>query len=256
MQAARGRRGGSASAAAIERAERERKAIALRLQNWSFEEIAVELGFADRSGARKAVERGLSRWMRETDEDFRARELEHTEMIIDRLMPMIDRDEPDLKAIDRLLKTMDHRAKIMGLYAKRPTVPDTYPDAPTRAAEDKAQMVARYSELINKITAGVIESGYVPGVTPYDDEPEEDDAVVGPESHSDDPTSDADCEHDVLEPRDRHDGKPFRDGEWVDGKFVPSNPDDPGTDAIRPESGEGVEATATVAEAFRISGGS
>jgi len=137
MQTVRHRRAGELSAATIDRAGRGRAAIVLRHQGHSFDEIADELGYADRSGARKAVERGLSRWVRETDEELRARELERSEMIIDRLWPLIDQDPPDLKVIDRYLQLANYRAKIAGLLNKRPVVPETYPGAPNRAAEQR-----------------------------------------------------------------------------------------------------------------------
>jgi hypothetical protein len=244
MQVARGRRGGSASAVAIERADRERKAIALREQGFSFDEIAAELGFSDRSGARKAVERGLSRWMRETDEEFRARELERTEMIIDRLWPLIDRDDPDLKAIDRLQKLMDFRAKITGLYAKRPTVPDTYPGAPSRGAVDKGAQIKRYSELIAKITAGVRASGYGSGVAPVGDEYDDDDEVAAPTSDCGGSDGGVDDNDDELEPAVCADDKPVWDGNWIAGKFVPSDQNDPCADAKGHESKEDPDPTA------------
>lgn len=112
-------RGGAASAASIVRADREREAVVLRRAGSSYEEIAKRVGFADRSGAKKAVERGLSRWMRGADEELRAMELERTEAIIRRLWPSIDRDDPDRDDIALYLKVADYRARIAGLYAPR-----------------------------------------------------------------------------------------------------------------------------------------
>jgi hypothetical protein len=114
----KGRRG-RASASAIARAEREREAIGLRRAGASYDEIAARVGYADRSGAKKAVERGLSRWMRESDEELRALELERTEVIIARLWPAIDTPVPDLKAVEVFLRVAEYRAKIAGLYAPR-----------------------------------------------------------------------------------------------------------------------------------------
>ncbi len=113
-----GRRGVS-SPQTLERAEREREAIVLRRGGASFEEIAERVGFADRSGAKKAVERGLARWMRECDEELRALELERTDAIIARLWPLIDRQHPDLDALAAYLRIANYRAKIAGLYAPR-----------------------------------------------------------------------------------------------------------------------------------------
>jgi hypothetical protein len=108
---------GSTSPVAIERAELERRAIELRRDGRTYDEIAESVGYRTRSAAYKAVRRGLARWMREADGDFRTIELARTEVIIARLMPLVDADPPDLKAIDTLMRVMDYRARITGLYA-------------------------------------------------------------------------------------------------------------------------------------------
>jgi hypothetical protein len=211
---------GSMSAAAIERAARERAAVALRQQGRTFDEIAAELGFADRSGARKAVERGLSSWMRETDEELRARELERSEMIIDRLWPMIDKDPPDLPAIDRYMKLAEYRAKITGLSGKRATPPATYGSARNGAAEKKAAMVARYMELTDKALAGVAESGHGSGRAP--DDPDDDECEWEAHLHlhgGGDAGTDETGGDDEEDENEEIDQTP---GEWRDGRFYPS----------------------------------
>jgi hypothetical protein len=231
MESVRHRRGGALSATAIDRAARERAAIALRRQGRCFEEIACELGFADRSGARKAVERGLSRWMRETDEEFRARELERSEMVIDRLWPLIDRDPPDLKALDRYIQVANYRAKITGLMNKRPAVPETYPGAPNRYAEEKADDVQAFRELSKKLAAGTVASGYgLEGVPEESDDLDPGEAAVAAPM---DPVPDRvdDLEDDL---------ELYEDGTWVDGKFVPSAVSDPDDgDRARPARSAG-----------------
>jgi hypothetical protein len=222
----------------------------MREQGDSFDEIAVACGYADRSGARKAVERGLSRWMRETDEDFRARELERTEMMIDVLWPLIDRADPDLKAMDQLQKLMNYRARIMGLYAKRPTVPDTYPGAPNRAAENLAQDIERYNELASKIYG----FGYTSGLAAaagYEDDDEDDDAMAGRASESTDAAADTDDE-DKLVPQGKWIADKWVPGNWVDGKFVPADQNDPDTDPNRAKPTGDAEVRASVAEAFKM----
>lgn len=114
----RARRGRS-SPATIERAEREREAIVLRRAGLSYDEVAQRLGFRDRSGAKKAVERGLSRWMRDADEELRAIMLDRAERVVARLWPSIDCDDPDLKAIDAFLRVTDLEARLSGAYAPR-----------------------------------------------------------------------------------------------------------------------------------------
>lgn len=89
----------------------------MRRDGRTYDEIAVALGYSNKGAAHKAVHRGLSRWMREADEDLRSIELARTDVIISRLMPMVDRDSPDPKDVAALLAVMDFRAKITGLYA-------------------------------------------------------------------------------------------------------------------------------------------
>src|SRR3954471_2103456 len=114
----RARRGHS-SPAAIEHAEREREAIVLRRAGMSYDEIAQRVGYRDRSGAKKAVDRGLSRWMREVDEELRAVMLDRAERVVARLWPRIDRDDPAPKAIDAFLRVTDLEARLSGAYAPR-----------------------------------------------------------------------------------------------------------------------------------------
>ena len=87
---------------------------------------------------------------------------------------LIEKGLVDSAILDRILKTMDHRAKITGLYGKRAAPPDTYAGAPNRGGEAKAQMVVRYQELIEKMYAGVIASGYGSGVAAAGDDEDDD----------------------------------------------------------------------------------
>jgi hypothetical protein len=107
--------------AAIDLAEKERWAVELRRAGWTFDRIAIELGYKSRAAARSAVVRGLQRWFRPAD-DFRALELERTEAIGRELVPLLEHEDVDvrLKAVDRLLKVMDLRARITGLYNTTP----------------------------------------------------------------------------------------------------------------------------------------
>src|SRR5436190_847036 len=125
--------------------------MVLRARGYKFDEIARELGYADRSGARKAVERGRMSWAHESDEQLRARELELIEVLVSRLMPLVDSDEPDLKAMETLSKLIDRRARFLGLYGKRPSPPASYAGEGDRAGQDKARQVRRYTELADKL---------------------------------------------------------------------------------------------------------
>jgi hypothetical protein len=48
---------------------RDAKALGYRAQGWTFDRIAAEMGYANRSGAQKAVERAFAASVRETSEE-------------------------------------------------------------------------------------------------------------------------------------------------------------------------------------------
>jgi hypothetical protein len=113
----------------------------LRAEGWTYERIAGELHFSHRDVARRAVERALAVAVREPADELRQIELIRLDSLwlqamavlqakhvtvsngrvvtIDRngeKVPVVD-DAPVLQAIDRLLKIMERRAKLLGLDA-------------------------------------------------------------------------------------------------------------------------------------------
>ena len=195
--------------------------MALRRRGLTLDAIAKELGYADRSGARKAIERGLAQWMHQGVEQFRAGELESTDTLLDRLWPLVDCDAPDLKAIDRFLRVMEYRARIMGLYAKRESPPDTYPGAPDRAAEEKVETVNSFIEIVKKVTGGEFNAGF--GFGPGLDHADDDDDDTTRHAQRDDLSADdefADNEPATQEELDDDlpDGVELDDVKWVDGR--------------------------------------
>ena len=118
-------------------ARRDSEALALKARGWTYDRIAGEMGYSDRSDARKAVERSMANSVRETTEaaktlliaDLEAAKqavwavLEANHLVISegRVVtldgdPLPD-DEPVLKAVDRLVKIDQELAKIYGAYA-------------------------------------------------------------------------------------------------------------------------------------------
>lgn len=95
-------------------AERARKAMLLRAQRFSYDDIAKACGYANRSSAFNAVKRELAKIPREAAKELRISELES----LDAAERAIARDvaRGDLKAIDRMLRIKDARAKLTGLY--------------------------------------------------------------------------------------------------------------------------------------------
>lgn len=95
-------------------AERERKALQLRLMRHSYDQIASALGYSHKSAARKAVERAIAKVPREPAKELRAQELETLDMAQRALMPSIIAGH--LGAMDRLVKLMEQRAKLTGIH--------------------------------------------------------------------------------------------------------------------------------------------
>jgi hypothetical protein len=119
----------------IETAKRDAESARLRAEGKTYDQIAEALGFSDRSLARRSVERALAAAVREPADELRQLELirldalwveavkvmttEHITVNNGRVIevdgiPLKD-DAPTLQAIDRLLKIMERRAKLVGL---------------------------------------------------------------------------------------------------------------------------------------------
>lgn len=109
-------RGGDQASAAkkLSVAERDKKALQLRLMRHSYDTIARQLGFSHRSAARKAVEREIAKVPREAAKELRDQELETLDMAQRALMPSIIAGH--LGAVDRLVKIMEQRAKLTGIH--------------------------------------------------------------------------------------------------------------------------------------------
>ena len=118
-------------------AVKDAKALGFRAQGWTYDRIATEMRYHDRSAARKAVERALGTDVRESNEAAKAlliadlnaakqavwKVLEASHLVISdgRVVTLdgepIPDDEPVLKAVDRLVKIDQELAKIYGAYA-------------------------------------------------------------------------------------------------------------------------------------------
>jgi hypothetical protein len=116
---------------------RDSEALGLRARGWTYQRIANEQGYANESGARKAVERAMSSGIRESNEEAKtllladlnaAKQavwavLEANHLVISdgRVVHLdgapIPDDDPVLRAVDRLVKIDQEIAKIYGAYA-------------------------------------------------------------------------------------------------------------------------------------------
>lgn len=95
--------------------QRQTQAVELALSGVSYETIADELGYADRSGAWRAVRAALDRHEAPAVKEKRDLENARYDRIQTALWPLATADPPDLKAIDRLLRLFERRAKLNGL---------------------------------------------------------------------------------------------------------------------------------------------
>ena len=98
--------------------ERKLRALELRKAAVPYQQIADELGYRSASGAFNAVKAALKATLREPAEELRELELARLDAMLLPLWRRIQRG--DEKAIDRALRIMERRARLLGL------------DAPTR----------------------------------------------------------------------------------------------------------------------------
>jgi hypothetical protein len=93
--------------------EREQKAVDLNKAGYTLERIAEQLGYADVSGAWRAIDRYYERIKARADEHKRAVELER----LDRLQVAVWNRalKGDDRAIATVLRLMERRAKLLGL---------------------------------------------------------------------------------------------------------------------------------------------
>lgn len=127
--------GGRTSAKRLRAIERRKQAWELRLAGHTYAEIGAELGVSSQRAHVYVtqVQAQTQQRCNEEAETLRALELERLDAV---QMPLWDRVESgDLRAIDALLKIMDRRAKLLGLYAA--------PKAAVRVSETPAPCTGR-----------------------------------------------------------------------------------------------------------------
>jgi hypothetical protein len=98
--------------------DRETRAILLYSSGLTLEEVAQQLGYANHSGAQKAVMRGLKKRAQETFEardEMIAKQLEIIRVCVRGQMPAVAKGNQ--RAVEVLVKALDHEARLLGLYA-------------------------------------------------------------------------------------------------------------------------------------------
>lgn len=98
---------------------REQEAVKLRQENRSYGYIAETLGFANKGGAHKAVERGMRRGFVEPAAAVRELEADRldrlSEVVWEILLNTALSVEVRLRAVDRMVRLMERRARLLGL---------------------------------------------------------------------------------------------------------------------------------------------
>ncbi len=99
-------------------AEKRKKALDLRRAGWSFEDIAAEVGYANKGSAHRAVKQGIADITRESATELLELELSRLDDMFAGLYEAARGG--DNFSVDRALKIMDQRARLLGLYEKKP----------------------------------------------------------------------------------------------------------------------------------------
>jgi hypothetical protein len=125
---------------------KQRQALELRQAGYPYDTIAEMLHYADRGGAHKAVVAGLKAALREPATDLR--KLEETRL--DKLQTSVWAKAlaGDMKAIDRCLRILERRAKLLGLDApQRAKMELTLDDVEREIARLEAELKAEGGSL-------------------------------------------------------------------------------------------------------------
>lgn len=134
------------SPAAVADAERRTRAVQLRKAGATFEQIAQQVGYSDKSAAYNAVQIALQHLEREPAEELLALELARLdEMQLALAQRVRNGDE---KAIQAALAVMDRRARYLGL--------NDFEARMAAAAEAQAQMVGRDVTWLYSILSTVV----------------------------------------------------------------------------------------------------
>lgn len=99
--------------------DKQVQALELRKAGVRYSDIAEKLGYKSASGAFAAVRSALIKTLREPADELRTLELERLDALWLTYYPMAKRG--DRQAMDRCIKIMERRAKLLGLDAPQRT---------------------------------------------------------------------------------------------------------------------------------------
>jgi hypothetical protein len=148
-------------------AERTRRAMSLKLAGASYAQIALNLGYHDASGARKAVQRGMKNALHETSGELKKihyGRLEHMLMLL-----WADVNNRDLASMSAALAVMDRMERLYGLNAAEKIDVTTGTNTVILADGDKDSYINALREAGKRLAIDVSSS------SPQDEEDDEDD---------------------------------------------------------------------------------
>ena len=102
--------------------ERWLEALELRKRGLTFAAIAKELGYADAATAYNAVMSALKETFREPAEELRDLEATRLDAMQEKLSSNIGPDNVGMGVIDRILRIMERRARMLGLDTQKTEV--------------------------------------------------------------------------------------------------------------------------------------
>lgn len=89
------------------------EAVQLRIQGYTYDEIASRLGYAHKGSAHQAVKAALKRTLQEPTDELRKLELERLDYIMRQLF--VSFDAGDMRLSDNILRVIEKRHRLLGL---------------------------------------------------------------------------------------------------------------------------------------------
>ena len=128
-------------------AEKRAEALELRAMGYNYQAIADEVGYGSRGAAHKAVAQELRNIPREAAEQAREMELGRLDDL--QMAAMNGAMSGDLFAIDRVVKIIESRARLLGLY--------NLPDNSDPGAEQARQALIGFLQVASEAVAPKVE---------------------------------------------------------------------------------------------------
>ena len=136
-------------------------ALELRKQGVTYAKIAEMLGLGGPSSAYAAVVTGMKEVLQEPAEELRTLEVTRLDALIEKLWPQLDHPLLGLQAVDRVLKVMERRARLLGLDSPVKFAPT---DPSGESTYDPSSLISRLLPELARVpaaaeTGDVVEGG-------------------------------------------------------------------------------------------------